>query len=312
MNCCDKLAINLSFNTSISGVYGMKDNIDAHTLLIGLLAYPIRHSLAPTIQNRLYAKLNIPYVYLAFEVKADALPAAIQGIRALGMRGAAVSMPNKQLVCQYLDVLTPAVELSGACNTIANDGGILTGYNTDGSGYMQSLKAAGIDVIGKKMTLIGAGGAASAIAAQAALDGVKEIALFNPNDDFYPKAESLAKRINQNTNCNINVFDLADNKALRAHIADSYLLAHATGIGMKPDEKQSVITDASLFHPDLIVTDCIYVPNKTTLLALAESQGCYIINGISMMLWQGAQQIKIWTGQDIPITYLQQDLNSDH
>jgi quinate/shikimate dehydrogenase len=289
----------------------MKENIDAYTLLIGLLAYPIRHSLAPTMQNRLYAKLNIPYVYLAFEVTAETLPAAIQAIRALGMRGAAVSMPNKQLVCQYLDALTPAAELSGACNTISNDGGILTGHNTDGSGYMQSLKEAGIDVIGKKMTIIGAGGAAAAISAQAALEGVKEIALFNPKDDFYTRAELLAKRINQNTSCNINVFDLADNKALRTQIADSYLLTHATGIGMKPYEKQSVITDASIFRPDLIVTDCIYAPRKTPFLALAESQGCYILNGISMMLWQGAEQIKIWTGQDIPIAYIKQNFKSD-
>ncbi|MCO6524183.1 MAG: quinate/shikimate dehydrogenase [Candidatus Schmidhempelia sp.] len=290
----------------------MKENIDAHTQLIGLLAYPIRHSLAPIIQNRVYAKLNIPYAYLAFEVTAQKLPEAIRGIRALGMKGAAISMPNKQLVCQYLDKITPAVELSGACNTITNDDGILTGYNTDGSGYMRSLKEAGINIIGKKIMLIGAGGAATAIAAQAALDGVKEIALFNQKDIFYPKAEALATRINQKTSCKVNVFDLADNNALQTQIADSYLLAHATGIGMKPYERQNVITDASIFHPNLIVTDCIYVPRKTPFLALAERQGCYILNGINMMLWQGIEQIKIWTGQDIRIDDLKQNLNFDN
>ncbi|WP_392566524.1 shikimate dehydrogenase [Utexia brackfieldae] len=286
----------------------MRENIDGHTLLIGLMAYPIRHSLSPKMQNIVYSKLNIPYVYLAFEVTAEKLPDAIKGMRALGMRGSAVSMPNKQLVCRYLDKLTPAVELIGACNTISNDDGVLTGYNTDGMGYMRSLKEAGIDVIGKKMTLLGAGGAATAIAVQAALDGVKEIAIFNKKDDFYPKAQEIAERINQKTNCKVKLFDLDDSQALRREIAESYLLNNGTSVGMKPLEGQSIITDTSMFHSNLVVTDCIYMPRKTKFLELAESQGCRILNGIGMMLWQGAAQIKIWTGQETPIDYVKEKM----
>ncbi|QIQ20813.1 shikimate dehydrogenase [Zophobihabitans entericus] len=286
----------------------MRENIDGHALLIGLMAYPIRHSLSPKMHNIVYSKLNVPYVYLAFEVTAEKLPDAIKGMRALGMRGSAVSMPNKQLVLQYLDKVTPAAELIGAVNTISNDDGVLTGYNTDGMGYMRSLQEAGIDIIGKKMTLLGAGGAATAIAVQAALDGVKEISIFNPKDSFFPKAETIAKKLNEQTKCKVNVFDLADTERLRKEIAESTLLNNATGVGMKPLEGQSVITDVSMLRKDLIVTDCIYSPRKTKLLELAEAQGCRTLNGIGMMIWQGAAQIKIWTGQDTPIEYVKEKM----
>lgn len=286
----------------------MRSNIDGHFLLIGLMAYPIRHSLSPQMQNTIYSKLNIPYVYLAFEVDQEKLPDAIKGLRALGLRGSAVSMPNKQLVCNYLDKLTPAVEMSGACNTISNDNGVLTGYNTDGIGYMRMLKEAGVDVIGKKMTILGAGGAATAIVVQAALDGVNEIAIFNQKDDCYAKIETVAKKLNENTKCKVQVFDLANETQLRKAIAVSAVLCNATGVGMKPLEGQSLITDPTLLRPELVVTDCIYSPRKTKLLEIAEKQGCKTLNGIGMMLWQGAAQIKIWTGEDAPIEYVKEKM----
>ncbi|WP_334325415.1 shikimate dehydrogenase [Gilliamella apicola] len=286
----------------------MRDNIDGHFLLIGLMAYPIRHSLSPQMQNTIYSKLNVPYVYLAFEVDQEKLPDAIKGLRALGLRGSAVSMPNKQLVCQYLDKLTPAVEMSGACNTISNDNGVLTGYNTDGIGYMRMLKEAGVDVIGKKMTIMGAGGAATAIVVQAALDGVKEISIFNQKDECYQKIEAVAKKLNQNTQCKVYVTDLDDKEQLRKEIAESVVLCNATGVGMKPLEGQSLITDPTMLRADLVVTDCIYSPRKTKLLEIAEQQGCKVLNGIGMMLWQGAAQIKIWTGEEAPIEYVKEKM----
>ena len=286
----------------------MRANIDGHFLLIGLMAYPIRHSLSPKMQNIIYSKLDVPYVYLAFEVTQEKLPDAIKGLRALGLRGSAVSMPNKQLVCQYLDKLTAAVELIGACNTISNDDGVLTGYNTDGMGYMRSLKEAGVDIIGKKMTLLGGGGAASAIAVQAALDGVKAISIFNQKDECFDKIVEIAKRINEKTDCKATVYDLDDQAKLRQEIAESAVLCNATGVGMKPLEGQSLITDPSMLRKDLVVTDCIYSPRKTKLLEIAEAQGCKTLNGIGMMLWQGHAQIKIWTGQDAPIDYVKEKM----
>lgn len=286
----------------------MRSNIDGHFLLIGLMAYPIRHSLSPQMQNTIYSKLNIPFIYLAFEVDQPKLADAIKGLRALGLRGSAISMPNKQLVCQYLDKLTPAVEMSGACNTISNDNGVLTGYNTDGIGYMRMLAEAGINMLDKKITILGAGGAATAIAVQAALDGVKEIAIFNRKDECYTKIESVIKKLNEQTKCKVHITDLADENELRRQIADSDVLCNATGVGMKPLEGQSLITDPTILRSDLVVTDCIYSPRKTKLLEIAEQQGCKTLNGIGMMLWQGAAQIKIWTGEDAPIDYVKEQM----
>ena len=163
----------------------MAERITGHTELIGLMAYPIRHSSSPAMHNEAFATLGLDYAYLAFEVDNSTLEDAVKGLRALKMVGSNVSMPNKTVVGQYLDELSPAAKMAGAVNTIVNDNGKLIGHITDGIGYMQSLKDNDIDVIGKKMTIAGAGGAATAIEIQAALDGVKEMSIFNIKDKFW-------------------------------------------------------------------------------------------------------------------------------
>ena len=167
------------------------ERIDGHTLLIGLMAYPIRHSMSPTMHNNAFAKLGLNYAYLAFEIDNDKLEKAVDAIRTLDMRGSNVSMPNKQKIIPYLDKLDPAAKMAGAVNTVVNDNGVLTGYTTDGTGFMKSLADEGLDIRGKKMTLAGAGGAGTPIAIQAALDGVKEISIFNLDDAQW---KSEAKR----------------------------------------------------------------------------------------------------------------------
>ena len=139
----------------------MAERITGHTELIGLMAYPIRHSSSPAMHNEAFAYLGLDYAYLAFEVDNSTLEDAVKGLRALKMVGSNVSMPNKTVVGQYLDKLSPAAELCGAVNTIVNEDGVLTGHITDGIGFMQALKDNDIDVIGKKMTIAGAGGAAA-------------------------------------------------------------------------------------------------------------------------------------------------------
>ncbi|EET87504.1 Shikimate dehydrogenase [Clostridium carboxidivorans P7] len=175
----------------------MAERITGHTELIGLIAYPIRHSSSPAMHNEAFAKLGLDYAYLAFEVGNEDLEDTIKGFRAMKVRGSNVSMPNKTVVHKYLDKVSEAAELCGAVNTIVNDNGVLTGHITDGIGYMGALKDAGIDIIGKKMTIVGAGGAATAIEIQAALDGVKEISIFNRKDEFYARAEKTVKDINR-------------------------------------------------------------------------------------------------------------------
>ena len=287
----------------------MAERISGHTELIGLIANPIRHSTSPKMHNKAFAKLGLDYVYLAFEVGNEELEDTIKGFRAMKVRGSNVSMPNKTVVHKYLDKLSPAAELCGAVNTIVNDNGILTGHITDGIGCMMALKDAGVDVIGKKITIVGAGGAATAIEVQAALDGVAEISIFNTKDKFFVNAEKTAEKLNSKTNCKVNVFDLADLEKLKEEIASSVLFINATGMGMKPLEGKTYIPDKSFFRPDLTVLDIVYIPAETALLKLAKKAGCRTLNGLGMMLFQGAAAFKLFTGKDMPIEYMKEVLN---
>lgn len=280
------------------------ERITGHTELIGLIAYPIRHSKSPTMHNEAFQKLGLDYAYLAFEVGTETLEDTVKGLRAMKVRGCNVSMPNKTVIHQYLDELSPAAKLCGAVNTVVNDNGVLTGHITDGIGFMRSLTEQGIDVVGKKMTIVGAGGAATAIEIQAALDGVKELAIFNRNDEFFERAKETVKKINEQTNCKATLYDLEDVASLKREIEDSYIFVNGTGVGMKPLEGQMVIPDASYLRSDLVVADVVYMPEKTKLLEEAEKLGCKAINGLGMMLFQGAAAFKMWTNQDMPIDHI--------
>lgn len=147
----------------------MTSQITGHTQLTGLLGSPVAHSISPMMHNEAFRQLGLDYAYLAFDVGTDQLEKAADGLRALNVRGFNLTMPDKNLMCSLCDRLSPAAEIIGAVNTVVNDNGIFTGYMTDGIGYMRSVEDAGHHIIGKKMTLLGAGGAASAILVQAAL-----------------------------------------------------------------------------------------------------------------------------------------------
>ncbi len=282
----------------------MRERITGHTQLLTLMAYPIRHSKSPEMHNEAAAYLGLDYAYLCFDVDKDNLKEAISAMRALKVRGGNISMPNKIAVMQYLDNISREAQMCGAVNTIVNDDGVLTGYITDGVGYMRSLKDNNIDVIGKKITIVGAGGAGKAMQVQAALDGVKEISIFNRRDEFHKRGIETAAMINEETGCKANFYDLEDLDRLKAEIADSYLLANATSLGMKPQEGMTYIPDVSYLRPDLIVTDAIYSPEETELLRLAKTAGCKTMNGKGMMLFQGAASFRLWTGLDMPIEHM--------
>ena len=286
----------------------MAERITGHTELVGLFATPIRHSNSPKMHNEAFAKLGIDLAYMAFEVGKDELEGAIRGMRAMGLVGANVSMPNKMAVMAYLDRISEEARLCRAVNTITNKDGILTGYCTDGYGFMRSLTDQGVDVIGKKMTIAGAGGAGTAIEIQAALDGVSEISIFNIHDRFWENAEETVKLINSNTSCRAALFDLDDTASLARETADSVLLVNATSVGMKPMEGQTWLRDPSILRPDLVVTDVIYSPAQTRFLEMAEAAGCKTFNGLGMMLFQGARAFELWTGQQMPIDHVKQVL----
>lgn len=287
----------------------MAERITGHTELIGLFAYPIRHSNSPAMHNEAFAYLGLDYAYLAFEVDNSTLEDAIRGFRAMKMVGANVSMPNKTVVGKYLDKLSPAAELCGAVNTIVNENGVLTGHITDGIGFMQALKDNNIDVIGKKMTIVGAGGAATAIEIQAALDGVAEIVIFNRKDEFWERAVSTVEKINTRTSSHAVLYDLAELDKLKEEMNDSYLFVNATGVGMKPLEGQSVVPDKSYFRPELIVVDVPYSPLETKMRSMAKEVGCKTMNGLGMMLFQGSAAFELWTGEPMPIEHMKEVLN---
>ena len=280
----------------------MAERITGHTELIGLMAYPIRHSSSPAMHNEAFAYLGLDYAYLAFEVDNNTLEDAVKGIRALKLVGSNVSMPNKTVVGQYLDKLSPAAELCGAVNTIVNENGVLTGHITDGIGFMQALKDNDIDVIGKKMTIAGAGGAATAIQVQCALDGAREITIFNKNDAFFERTLQTAEKIKKAVpDCIVNVYDIDDTAKMTEEIQSSDIFANATIVGMKPLDDQSVVKDLSAFRPGLVVADAVYNPEETKLLREAKEAGCTCVGGKGMLLWQGVAAFKLYTGQDMPV-----------
>ncbi len=286
------------------GKIAVTERVTGHTELIGLIAYPIRHSMSPTMHNEAFKKLGLDYVYVCFEVDNSTLEDTVKGLRAMKVRGWNVSMPNKGPITQYLDKLTPVAEIVGACNTVVNDNGVLTGTITDGTGAMQALKAEGVEYVGKKMTVIGAGGAATAIQVQAALDGVRELTIFNQKDAFFEKAEETVKKLREKTDCVVNLYDLADHAKLKSELDSSDIYIDSTSCGMKPLEGVVAIPDKSYLRPDLVVMDTVYAPRETELLKWATEVGCKNFNGLGMMLYQGAAAFKLWTGKDMPVDFI--------
>ena len=273
--------------------------ITGNTKVLCLFGSPVAHSISPMMHNEAFKLLNIDYRYFCFDVNEDNLEQAFAAMRLFGFRGCNCTMPDKNRAYELVDKLSPEAKIIGACNTIVNDGGILTGHNTDGKGYMLSAKDAGFDLTGSTMTLMGAGGAATAIAVQAAFDGVKNINIFSIKDQFWRRAENLVKEINANTNCNAKLYEFNDDD-LKESIKNSDILTNATSVGMAPNVDGCLIKDKSMLRPDLIVSDIIYNPRKTKLITMAEEVGCKTFNGMYMLLYQGAEAFKIWTGKEMP------------
>lgn len=276
--------------------------ITGHTALTALLGSPVSHSISPLMHNEAFRLLGLDYVYLCFDVTEETLPAAVAGLRACDIRGFNLTMPCKNRIVELLDELSPAAELIGAVNTVVNDNGRLIGHNTDGVGYMQAVGDAGHSILGKTITVMGAGGAATAICAQAALDGVKKINIFaRSSSRFYPRMQSLTERINRLGGCRAVLYDNDDRQALGQSIEESALLLNATSVGMAPNTDATILPDPSFLRPELVVSDVIYNPRETRFLREARQAGCATFNGMYMLLYQGAEAFRLWTGQDMPV-----------
>lgn len=280
----------------------MERRISGRTGLLGLIGSPVGHSGSPAMYNYSFQKLGLDYAYLAFDIKVEEVPKAIEAIRTLKMRGCNVTMPCKNEAAKYMDELSPAARIIGAVNTIVNDNGKLTGHITDGQGFVNNLRDNGEEVAGKKLVVCGGGGAATAIQVQCALEGAKEISIFNIKDDFFERTLQTAEKIkNEKPDCAVHVFDIADSEKMREEIASCDIFVNATIVGMKPMENESIVKDTSMFRPGLIVCDAVYNPKETKMLKEAKEEGCICIGGQGMLVWQGAAAFTLYTGQEMPV-----------
>ncbi len=279
----------------------MNQQITGHTRLGCLLGTPVAHSISPAMYNETFRLLGIDCAYLCFDTAHADLASMVRTLRDINVFGFNLTMPDKERIIEYLDELSPAARMIGAVNTVKNDNGTLIGHNTDGIGYLRSVRDQNYDITSAPMTLLGAGGAASSIAVQAALDGVPKLHIVNRRGRSWANAQRLASMINENTDCHADVIDFADESSLNHAISESGLLTNATSIGMAPDTDRSPIADPDWLHSDLLVSDIIYNPRKTRLLSQAEAAGCRTFNGMYMLLYQGEAAFHIWTGLEMPV-----------
>lgn len=278
----------------------MEQRIKGTTGLLALIGSPVGHSGSPAMYNFSFQYHNLDYAYMAFDIKEDEVPAALDAMRLFKMRGCNVTMPCKNKAAQCVDELSPAARIVGAVNTIVNENGKLVGHITDGTGFVRNLKEHGVDVKGKKMVVLGAGGAATALQVQCALDGAAGISIFNPNDVFLDRAKSTAEKLKKEVpECKVNVYCIEDQDKLREEIANTDILVNGTLAGMKPHDDISLV-DKSMFHKNLVVADVVYNPEETRMLREAKEAGCKTVGGKGMLLWQGAAAYKLYTGLEMP------------
>ncbi len=286
---------------------GSISEITGHTRLTGLLGSPVAHSVSPKMHNEAFRLLGLDYVYLCFDVPEENLETAYEGLKKLNVAGFNCTMPDKTKMAQLADRLSDAASMIGAVNTVVNENGVFVGHNTDGIGYVMSLKDSGHDIADKKMTLLGAGGAASSIMVQCALDGARAIDVYSIKDGFWEKAEKMVSDINERTDCKAALIEMGSDERLGASIEESDILCNATPIGMAPNHTEGcLIHDPKMLREGLIVSDIIYNPRKTKLYQMAEQSGCHVLNGLYMLLYQGAEAFRLWTGKEMPVAEIKQ------
>ena len=274
--------------------------IDAKTKLYGLLAHPSQHSLSPVMHNLSFQYHNLNATYLAFDVVPENVQGALQGIRAMDIGGVNLSMPLKTVVLPYLDAIDPTAKLIGAVNTIKNDHGHLTGYNTDGIGLLKALPK-DFEPQGAQVVLLGAGGAAKSVAVQCGLAGVAHLTIVNRHVTPDSRAVALQKLLLAHTDMAVDVQAMGDATQLKNSLKTADLLINATNLGMGAHIGENPLPGPDVFTKDCIVFDMIYAPAETALLHCARTAGLtHVYNGIGMLVQQGAAAFKIWTGLGMP------------
>ena len=281
--------------------------IDGYTRLAAVVANPIKHSISPFIHNSAFEATNTNGVYLAWEVDATELAETVANIRRYQMYGINLSMPYKEQVIPYLDQLSEEACLIGAVNTVVNREGTLIGYNTDGKGFFKSLPS--FKISKKRLVLLGAGGAAKAILAQAILDGVSQISVFVRSSSM-EKTRPYLEKIQNATGFRVDLFALEDVQDLQDSITKADLLVNATSVGM--DGSSQPIPTSIVLPEKLMVADVIYQPFETPFLKWARNQGNQSINGLGMLLYQAAEAFELWTGKEMPTDQIWESLKQKY
>ena len=269
--------------------------ISGKTRVCGVIGDPIEHTLSPIMHNAAFKALKLDFAFLAFKVKAADVEKAVSGMRALGIHGLNVTMPHKSAVINYLDEVDQAAKAIGSVNTILNKDGRLFGFNTDGVGALQALRENGVEPRGKKVLLLGAGGAARAIAYTLAREA-DELVILNRTAK---QAAELANLLKQTFNRKV-VADALSPNAIKDTLQDSDVLINATSVGMKPNANQTPVAFEWL-RPDLAVMDIVYNPVETKLAKDAKAAGAKVVSGFEMLIYQGAASFEIWTGHSAPV-----------
>lgn len=296
--------------------------ITGHTHMVAMIGSPVEHSASPATHSLAYKKLGIDAVFLVFDVTEPDLPNAIGAFRAMkGWVSTTVTMPLKQAVIPYLDELSDEARLIGSVNMITKESdGRLVGHNTDGKGFMNNLEKNGVTVKGATMTLVGPGGAGSAIFVQAALDGVARLDVFaREGGKSYRHALLLKENIEKalkdkvdkskdTTNCQITIYSLENKDQLKQSISESDILANGTNIGMGEGNNETPVAQ-DLLRPGMVVADVIYAPIETQLLKDAKALGCKTFNGLGMLDEQAVVADKIRFGVEIPIKEIRAELS---
>ncbi|MBA4374204.1 MAG: shikimate dehydrogenase [Thermodesulfovibrio sp.] len=267
--------------------------ITGRTRIIGIFGYPVEHTLSPAMHNAAFEHLGLDYCYLPFLVRPEALQQAVEAIRALSLRGVNITVPHKEAVIPLLDEVSSEAAFIGAVNTVVNKNGILTGYNTDGRGFMLSLSARDLDVSNRKILMVGAGGAARAVSYYLS-DKAKELVIYNRGVEKLEKLVADLSTVRANVSamkrlCGIEQFDI---------------IVNATSLGLHRDDPLPV--DPTLLAGNQIVCDLIY--RKTPLLTAAEKQGCTTVDGLGMLLYQGVLAFELWTEKTAPAEVMKKAL----
>jgi len=272
--------------------------MDNHTLMFGVIGDPIRHSKSPVMLNRAFRETGINGAYAAFHVVPERLEQAIAGVRGLGFRGLNVTIPHKVEVMKYLDEISEGARAAGAVNTIVNENGRLIGYNTDGIGYVRSLKEeAEPKLSGKTIVVLGAGGAARGILWALAQEGPAAVFVAN-------RTEARAAELAASFPAELGI-SAVPWSGLRSVAAEADVVINTTSVGMSPNVDELPM-DPSWMKPGAVASDLIYNPLKTAFLSGAEERGCRIHGGLGMFIYQGAYAFEYWTGQPAPVAAMRE------